>query len=283
VNITFIGGGNMAEALIGGLLGKGFKTPELHVVEINPEQRRKLAAKYGVGCHATAAEALRPGDIIVLAVKPQQMRAAVSGLALEKDANLVISIAAGITLDALSKWLYGHLRLIRAMPNTPALIGEGITGLYAMPQQVTPEDIRHAETILGAVGATVWIADAGLMDAVTAVSGSGPAYVFLFMEALEQAGRELGLSAETARKLALQTFTGAAKLAASSPEPLSVLRERVTSKGGTTEAALNSMDRDEVKNAIIRAIRAAEARGRELGEQLGEQPGQEPGQEAGRD
>lgn len=269
MNITFIGGGNMAEALIGGLLGKGFKTPELRVVEINAEQRHKLGAKYGVSCHATAAEALRPGDIIVLAVKPQQMRAAVSALALVKNANLVISIAAGITLDALSKWLHGHLRLIRAMPNTPALIGEGITGLYAMPQQVTPEDIRDAETILGAVGATVWIADAGLMDAVTAVSGSGPAYVFLFMEALEQAGRELGLSADTARKLALQTFTGAAKLAASSPEPLSVLRERVTSKGGTTEAALNSMARDEVKNAIIRAIRAAEARGRELGQELG--------------
>jgi len=269
VNITFIGGGNMAEALIGGLLGKGYQAAELRVVEINVEQRRKLAARYGVNCHATAAEALRPGDIIVLAVKPQQMRAAVSGLALEKDANLVLSIAAGITLDALSKWLHGHLRLIRAMPNTPALIGEGITGLYAMPQQVTPEDIRNAETILGAVGATVWIDDAGLMDAVTAVSGSGPAYVFLFMEALEQAGKELGLSVETARQLALQTFTGAAKLAAGSPEPLSVLRERVTSKGGTTEAALNSMARDEVKNAIIRAIRAACARGRELGDELG--------------
>ncbi len=269
MNITFIGGGNMAEALIGGLLARGFRAGELRAVEISPEQREKLANTYGVSCVAKAQDAIRDGDIIVFAVKPQQLREAAGNSGLARNQNLVISIAAGVRLGSLSRWLGGHTRLVRAMPNTPALIGEGITGLYPLSADVSPQDRRHAETILGAVGLTVWIEHESQMDAVTAISGSGPAYVFYFIEALQEAARELGLPVEVAQRLALHTFTGAARLAATSLDPVSVLRERVTSRGGTTEAALASMDRDQVKQAIIRAIHAANQRGRELGEQLG--------------
>lgn len=270
MNITFIGGGNMADALVGGLRRKGFDAASLQVVEIDEGRRRKIEGKYpGVRCLRQARGSIRQDDVVLFAVKPQQMREAARSCGLAKDGNLVVSIAAGITLTSLARWLGGYQRMIRAMPNTPALIGEGITGLYAMPG-TAESDMRDAETILGAVGATVRIGEADKMDAVTAVSGSGPAYVFFFIEALEQAAKELGLSGEVARKLALHTFSGAAKLAASSPDPVSELRERVTSKGGTTEAALASMARDHVREAIVRAIHAANARGRELGAQLDE-------------
>ena len=203
------------------------------------------------------------------AVKPQHLREAAAKSGLAHNANLIVSIAAGVRLANLSKWLKGHTRLVRAMPNTPALIGEGVTGLYAFSPDVTREQRDQAETILGAVGATVWLTDESQMDAVTAISGSGPAYVFYFIEAVEEAARELGLPVQIAHRLVLDTFTGAAKLAATSPDPVAVLRERVTSKGGTTERALASMATDAVKQAIIRAIHAANERGRELGEELG--------------
>lgn len=267
MNITFIGGGNMASAIIGGLLAKKFAVEALRVVDIDPQARNRIESKYpGVRCY-DAYKSI-PEDVIVLAVKPQQIREAVSHLGIAPNANLIISIAAGITLVNLSQRLGGYTRLIRAMPNTPALIGEGITGLYAMAH-VNEADKSQAATILGAVGATVWISDADKMDAVTAVSGSGPAYVFLFMEAIEQAATELNLPKDVARKLALQTFVGAARLAAESSDPLPVLRERVTSKGGTTEAALASMTKDQVKEAIIKAVKAANERSRKLGEELG--------------
>ena len=273
MNITFIGGGNMAGALIGGLLAKGTcNKQDLRVVEINPDARAKLAARFGVKCFQCPHDTLdRPDDIIVLAVKPQDARAAVQDLGRSPDLNLVISIAAGIRLASLSQWLRGHTRLVRAMPNTPALIGEGITGLYPLLHVETArneQDRKDAESILGAVSKTVWLQHEAQMDAVTAVSGSGPAYVFYFIEALEQAAIELGLSPDIGHALALYTFTGAAKLAATSPEPIGTLRERVTSKGGTTEAALKSMAAEHVKEAIIRAIKAANERGRELGEDL---------------
>jgi len=258
----------MADALIGGLLRKGFSATDMHVVEINREARARLQQKYGVAC-MDQLPAPRNEEIILFAVKPQQMREAAQGSRLPVNANLVISIAAGITLTSLSRWLGAHRRIIRAMPNTPALIGEGVTGLCAMDGvAVTQDDRTRAESILGAVGSTVWIERESEMDAVTAVSGSGPAYVFFFIEALEEAAQQFGLPAETARKLALETFTGAARLAAASAEPLAALRERVTSKGGTTEAALASMAADQVKQAIVRAIVKAQQRGRELGEQL---------------
>ncbi len=270
MNITFIGGGNMAGAIIGGLVAKKFTPESLRVVDVDARARGRIERKYsGVRCYDEARKAIRAGDVVVLAVKPQHMREAVSRLGITGNTHLIISISAGITLASLSRRLGGYTRLIRAMPNTPALIGEGITGLYAFPSHVSEADKSHAEAILGAVGTVVWISDADKMDAVTAVSGSGPAYVFYFMEALEQAAQELGLSQENARKLALHTFVGTAKLADSSTDPVNVLRERVTSKGGTTEAALKSMARDHVKEAIIRAIKAANERGRELGEELG--------------
>jgi pyrroline-5-carboxylate reductase len=269
MRITFIGGGNMADALIGGLLRKGFSAPDLRAVEVDATARARLADKYGVACFADAHGAVREGDVVVFAVKPQQLREAAKQSGLARNANLVVSIAAGVRMTNLSQWLGAHQRLVRAMPNTPALVGEGVTGLYPFSQSVTARDRDDAETILGAVGATVWIADEAHMDAVTAVSGSGPAYVFYFIEAVEEAARELGLPAEAAHRLALGTFTGAARLAAGSTDPVALLREKVTSKGGTTERALASLAKDRVKDAIVRAIRAANDRGRELGDELG--------------
>jgi pyrroline-5-carboxylate reductase len=271
MRITFIGGGNMADALIGGLLRKGFAGTDVRVVEIAAGSRRKLEDKYGVACFDKPKDAVRAGDVIVFAVKPQHLREAAAKSGIAGNDDLVISIAAGVRLVNLSKWLKGHTRLVRAMPNTPALIGEGVTGLYAFSEDVSREQREQAEAILGAVGATVWITQEAQMDAVTAISGSGPAYVFYFIEAVEEAARELGLPVPIAHRLVLDTFTGAAKLAASSPDPVAVLREKVTSKGGTTERALASMAKDEVKHAIIRAIRAANDRGRELGDELGKE------------
>jgi pyrroline-5-carboxylate reductase len=206
---------------------------------------------------------------MVLAVKPQQMREALAPLAGQLKKQLVVSIAAGTRMADISRWLGGHRRLVRTMPNTPALIGAGITGLCADPS-VDAGGRGQAERILGAVGKTLWIGDERLMDAVTAVSGSGPAYVFYFIEALRDAGRELGFDEAQARLLAIETVVGAAALAAGSEEDVAVLRQRVISKGGTTEAALNSLNADQVKAAFVRAIRAANDRGRELGEQLGQ-------------
>ncbi len=271
MRITFIGGGSMADALIGGLLRKDFSLQDLRVVEISADARRKLVDKYGVTCFDKPKDALRAGDVVVFAVKPQHLREAAAKSGIADNSNLVISIAAGVRLANLSKWLKGHTRLVRAMPNTPALIGEGVAGLYPFSKTVTRADREEVETVLGAVGDTVWITDESQMDAVTAISGSGPAYVFYFIEAVEEAAAELGLSMPIAHRLVLDTFSGAAKLAATSPDPVAVLRERVTSKGGTTERALASMAKDDVKAAIIRAIHAANERGKELGEELGKE------------
>jgi pyrroline-5-carboxylate reductase len=280
MNVTFIGGGNMAQAIIGGLLRKrpaDVLAQNIRVVDIDPATRAKVAREFGVSCLSEPPSARTEDEIIVLAVKPQNMREAATALRLAAGERgphgLVISIAAGVRLADLSRWLGGHTRLVRAMPNTPALIGEGITALCPFPQRLDEEDLARAERILGAAGRTVRIADEReadrLLDAVTAVSGSGPAYVFFFMEAIEQAALDLELPRDTARALVLQTFVGAARLAAESPDPLSLLRQRVTSKGGTTEAALQSMAADGVKDAIVRAVKAACLRGKELGDQLG--------------
>ena len=268
MKITFLGGGNMANALIGGLVSKGFAAGDIAVVELNAENRAKLAADYGVRTYAGAEAAAWAADVIVLAVKPQQMKEACAPIAAHLDRQIVVSIAAGLRLDDMSRWLGGHRLLVRTMPNTPALIGAGVTGLHALPE-VDASGRANAERVLQAVGSTVWIDQEAQMDAVTAVSGSGPAYVFLFIEALQQAGEELGFTSEQARQLAIETTLGAAKLAANSPEPASVLRERVTSKGGTTFAALEKMGECGVKAGIVAGVKAADARGRELGEQLG--------------
>lgn len=272
MNITFIGGGNMASAIIGGLIQRGRDRASLRAVEILPDARAKLEQSFGIKTFSGVDAQSVQGDCIVLAIKPQQMREVAAQLAPHAENALIISIAAGIRASDLSRWLgqnnTAHQRIVRVMPNTPALVLAGISGLYALPQ-VTATDRASAEKILGAVGETVWVEREEDIDTVTAVSGSGPAYVFYFIEALDQAARELGLSAETARKLAIATFTGASKLAAQSSEGAAVLRARVTSKGGTTERALATMEGDAVKAAIVRAVKAAAGRSRELGDELG--------------
>ena len=271
MNVLFIGGGNMADALIGGMLKSGFAAGQLRAVEVDGAARRRLFEKYRVECLAEVRGAARPGEVVVFAVKPQQMQEAARFSGLKPNANLVVSIAAGITLASLAGWLGGpnavHTKLVRAMPNTPALIGAGVAGLYALPG-VNEAERKQAEAILGAVGATVWIENEALMDAVTAVSGSGPAYVFWFIEQLAAAGESLGLTRETSKKLAIETVLGSAKLAAQSADSPAVLRERVTSKGGTTEAALKAFEEQKLAERFLRAVEAARDRGVELGGQM---------------
>lgn len=275
MKIAFIGGGNMASALIAGLAGKstaGAKADsDIHVVDPHPASLEKLHQQYGVTTASTADATVGAADVIVLAVKPQSMREVAAQLLPLLDGagqTLIVSVAAGIRSADLSRWLGGHGAIVRCMPNTPALIGRGITGMFAA-DGVSAAQKQTADDILRAVGPTVWLDDESKIDAVTAISGSGPAYVFYFMEALQQAAVELGLSAEQGTQLALATFAGAAQLADQSPEPVSLLRERVTSKGGTTYAALTSMEQSGVKAAIIAAAKAAAARGKEMGDELG--------------
>jgi pyrroline-5-carboxylate reductase len=274
MKISFIGGGNMATALIAGLAGKVAQGADIHVIDPNPEALEKLHAQYGVSTSPEIGAPVASSDVIVLAVKPQQMREVAlrlqSQLEIRKDTRpLLLSIAAGIRGADLSRWLNGYGAIVRTMPNTPALIGQGITGMVAMAG-VSEAQKQAADSILRAVGQTVWLDEESLIDPVTAVSGSGPAYVFYFLEAMQQAALEMGLSQEQGRDLAIATFTGAAQLAAQSDEPAEVLRQRVTSKGGTTHAAITSMEAAGVKQAIVDAMKAAAARGRELGEELGQ-------------
>jgi len=271
MKITFIGGGNMAAALIGGLKKQGFSMAGVQVVEPNEDNRVRLTEEFGVRCAAAIDDAALHCEAIVLAVKPQVMRDAVAPAASRLTGQLVISIAAGLRLADLGRWLGGgsdYRRLIRAMPNTPALIGAGITGLCADPG-VNREGREMAEKILSAVGKTLWIDDESQMDVVTAVSGSGPAYVFYFIEALQLAGTQLGLPAETARLLAVETFAGAARLAQDSAEPVETLRSRVTSKGGTTAAAIAAFGSADIAGGIAAGVMAAARRGRELCDELG--------------
>jgi pyrroline-5-carboxylate reductase len=268
MKITFIGGGNMAIALISGLYRQGFPAAAIQVVEPSTEARDALAERFGVRCTAAVDAAALDCHVLVLAVKPQQMREAVAPLAGKLIAQLVVSIAAGLRLADISRWLGGYRHLVRTMPNTPALIGAGITGLCADPG-VNQDGRDNAENLLGAVGSTFWVHDEAQMDAVTAVSGSGPGYVFYFLEAMEKTAVELGFDADTARRISIETVAGAAQLAAQSSDSLSTLRSRVTSKGGTTEAALLSFAASDVAGAIAKGILAAEKRGRELGDMLG--------------
>ena len=268
LKIAFIGGGNMASALLGGLAGKLTAGANIHVVDPNPDALQKLQSQFGVTTAPVTDAAVAQADVIVLAVKPQQMKDVVALLRPHVSRQLVLSIAAGIRASDLSRWLNGHDAIVRTMPNTPALIGKGITGMVAM-RGVSSQQREAADAIMRAVGATVWLDDEALIDPVTAISGSGPAYVFYFIEAMQQAAQEMGLTAEQGKQLAIATFVGASQLAAESTEPVSLLRERVTSKGGTTYAALTSMEASGVKEAIVKAMKAAAARGKELGEEFG--------------
>ncbi|MBI3042157.1 MAG: pyrroline-5-carboxylate reductase [Betaproteobacteria bacterium] len=268
MNITFIGGGNMASAIIGGLIRKRWPRKAIRVVEIAQAARQRLAHEFKVKTHAALDGDAAKGDCIVLAVKPQQLREVAAALRPHLASQLIVTIAAGIRVKDLSRWLGGYPRIVRVMPNTPALVHAGVSGLYA-PAAVGAADRTAAGKVLGAVGGVLWLEREEDLDAVTAVSGSGPAYVFYFIEALERAARELGLSAEAAHRLAIETFAGAVKLAAQSSDAPETLRGRVTSKGGTTERALRSMEGERVKEAIVRAVRAAAERSRELGDELG--------------
>ena len=275
LKISFIGGGNMATALIGGMLRQGMTAADISVVEPFEAARAKLTQAFGVRCSATSAEAVnasdltvKTSDLIVMAVKPQSMREAAQAVAPHLRTQLVLSIAAGTRVADLSRWLGGHAAIVRTMPNTPALVGMGITGMFAAPAVSTAQRAA-AERVMRAVGDVVWLNDEALIDPVTAISGSGPAYVFYFLEALAEAGAKLGLDAEDAKRLALATFAGAAKLAAESPDDFATLRTKVTSKGGTTAAALAVMADRQVKEAIIAAAEAASARGCEIGVDLG--------------
>ncbi|MCB5190318.1 pyrroline-5-carboxylate reductase [Methylobacillus arboreus] len=267
MKISFIGGGNMAGAIIGGLKQKGFNTADINVVELDAAKRAQLTEAFGVQATEHLPSVVN-SDVIVLAVKPQQLRDLAIFLASFLKQQLIISIAAGISCAALSRWLNGYSAIVRVMPNTPAQIQAGVSGLYAA-EGVSMEQREQANLLLSAAGSTLWLDDESKIDAVTAISGSGPAYVFYFIEALEQAALELGFDPEQARSLSLQTFLGASKLASQSDSPAATLRSQVTSKGGTTERAIQSMEQANIKQAIIQAAHAAAERARELGEQLG--------------
>ncbi|MBK8690584.1 MAG: pyrroline-5-carboxylate reductase [Betaproteobacteria bacterium] len=268
---TFIGGGNMATALIGSLVAHGHPATAFRVVEPGADARLRLAGAFpGIALFASCdRDALAGATMVVLAVKPQQMRAAATALAAQLDAApVVLTIAAGIRIADLSRWLGGHARIVRAMPNTPALIGKGISGVYATAA-VDAAGRDAATAVLQAAGEVLWVDAEERLDAITAVSGSGPAYVFHFLEALEEAARAQGFAAADARRLAYATFAGAVALAQRSEHDPATLRAQVTSKGGTTEAALAAMQAAGVKAAIVAAVAAAAARARELGDTFG--------------
>jgi pyrroline-5-carboxylate reductase len=269
VRIAFIGGGNMARAIIGGLLAKeAAKAEEIMVVEPDASARLRLLAEYGVKAIEAPVADLAHAHAVILAVKPQNMREAAGKLAAVAGDALFITIAAGIRIDDLSRWLGGRGRVVRAMPNTPALVHAGITGLHA-PAGLAAADRAIAEKLLAAVGATLWFDKESDLDVVTAVSGSGPAYVFYAIEALEQAARELGLAEGASRSLALWTFVGATKLAIERGEEPAALRAQVTSKGGTTEAAVKVLESAGMKQHFVDAVRAARDRSVEMGAALG--------------
>ena len=265
--IAFIGGGNMASALIGGLLKAGRAPAEVLVVEPFEAQRVKLAREFGVTPQAQADAALARAGTVVWAVKPQLFAEAAAPCAAFVGGALHLSVMAGIRSGAIVR-ATGAERVVRAMPNTPALIGQGIAGLFARPA-VSAAERAEVEQLLAPTGETLWVAREDDLDAVTALSGSGPAYVFYVLEALMQAGVEMGLDEAQARTLALSTFAGATALARQSTEPPATLRAQVTSKGGTTHAAITSLEADGVKAAFLTALKAAQQRAAELGDEFG--------------
>lgn len=271
VTLAFIGGGNMARALIGGLLARGWSTDCMTVADTDANQREEICRIFpGVAVVADGALAVRDRDTWVLAVKPQQLEEVALSLssACRGARPLVISVAAGIRAGTIRAWLGGTVPVVRSMPNRPALVGAGVTGLYGAAD-VTPVERERAERVLQSVGATVWVEDESLIDVVTAVSGSGPAYVFLMIELLEAAGVGEGLDRVTARRLAVETAYGASLMARNLPDPPATLREQVTSKGGTTEAALAVLRDADLAAIYARAVHAARVRAAELADQFG--------------
>jgi pyrroline-5-carboxylate reductase len=265
--IAFIGGGNMASAIIGGLIKQGLPPEQIDVVEPFDEARDKLQASFGIEAHAQAGAFLADAALVVWAVKPQTFKEAALAAAPHTMGALHLSVAAGIRSDSIAAWL-GVERIVRAMPNTPALIGQGIAGLFAR-DGVSANDKAFAEEVMATTGQSLWLEAEDKLDVVTALSGSGPAYVFYFMEAMTTAGVEMGLSREQAHQLAVATFAGASALAQASTESPQVLRQRVTSKGGTTFAAISSMEDNDVRALFIDAMYAARERAKALGDEFG--------------
>lgn len=271
INIGFIGAGNMASALVGGLLAKGIAPKSIALADSQVQQLQAFAQQ-GMFISTNNIDVVERADVLVLAVKPQVMADVLKPLAniAQQKKPLIISIAAGISVESLNRWLGGNLSIVRAMPNTPALVQTGATGLYAN-DLVSVEQRQQTEAILGAVGLSLWVEEEKLIDSVTAVSGSGPAYFFYVMEAMINAGKELGLDEKTARALTLQTALGSAQMAITSDEPPAELRRRVTSKGGTTERAIATFDQAKMQQIFSQALAACAARGQELATILGQQ------------
>jgi pyrroline-5-carboxylate reductase len=267
LHIAFIGGGNMASAIIGGLLKQGLRPHQIQVVEPFAETALKLREQFGITVLPDASKALAQVDLMVWAVKPQVFKEAAEPVLPFASKALHLSVAAGIRTDSIAAWLR-TIRVVRCMPNTPALVGKGMTALFALAQVSDPEK-SLVEHIIRTTGEFMWVNAEKQLDAVTALSGSGPAYVFYFLEAMTQAGVVMGLSSEQAYRLAVATFAGASELARASDESAEVLRQRVTSKGGTTYAAITSMETAGVKSAFITAMQAAEQRAHELGDEFG--------------
>jgi pyrroline-5-carboxylate reductase len=262
--VAFVGGGNMASALIGGLRRAGRSAASIVVIEPAAAQRDKLAREFGVTPLAEADARLAQAGMVVWAVKPQSFAQAAAPCAPHVARALQVSVMAGIRSDAIVVAAGGSPRVVRTMPNTPALIGRGIAGLFARAE-VSADERQAVEALFAPTGSSLWVAREDDLDAVTALSGSGPAYVFFFLEAMIEAGIQMGLAPEQARRLAQETFAGAAALAMQSAEPPEVLRERVTSRGGTTHAAITQLEADGVKAAFVRALHAARRRAEELG------------------
>ncbi len=265
--LAFIGGGNMASAILGGLLKQGLAPSQVCVVEPFAEAAAKLTADFGVTVHTAATDALAKANVVIWAVKPQVFKEAAMPVAPFTTQALHLSVAAGIRSDSIAHWLKTE-RVVRSMPNTPALVGQGITGLYAR-EGVTAKDQQLITQVLKSTGETLWVDKESDLDVVTALSGSGPAYVFYFLEAMTEAGVKMGLPHAQAYHLAQATFGGATHLARQSSESPEVLRQRVTSKGGTTYAALTSMANAQVKESFIAAMLAAQKRAAELGDEFG--------------
>ncbi len=266
-HIAFIGGGNMASAIINGLQQQGHPRDRISVVEPFAEARDKLKGHFGIEAQDVPGPALEAAHVVVWAVKPQSFKEAALQARFATRNALHLSVAAGIPSASIARWL-GTERVVRSMPNTPALIGKGITALYARGG-VGADDQGTVERIVRATGELLWVDTEEKLDAVTAISGSGPAYVFYFMEAMTAAGATMGLTREQAYQLTLATFIGASELARDSSEPPEILRQRVTSKGGTTHAAITTMDEFDIKPHFTRALLAAQQRAKELGQEFG--------------
>jgi len=265
--IAFIGGGNMASAIIGGLIRQGLPAAQIEVVEPFGETRDKLRSQFAIEAQAQAGPALSKAGLVVWAVKPQTFKEAAAQARGHTGSALHLSVAAGIRSDSIAQWL-GTQRVVRSMPNTPALVGKGMTALFARAG-VSAQDQARVEQVIATTGDWLWVDEEQQLDAVTALSGSGPAYVFFFLEAMTQAGMEMGLSREQAYKLSVGTFAGASELARASDDPPEVLRQRVTSKGGTTYAAITSLEHDKVQPLFVKALHAARERAKELGDEFG--------------